>query len=219
VHVQETLAFVVFPITRTFLAAFLRQRIRFAIKEPEHTALADGMFDGALMVRQDSLIILSNTSGPPWGARGLRFFAAVTRFVAMLHLPFLALLGVALGGRLGGILLSLPIALVLVKDGLNGLLTQSELGGDIHQFICLDGCLATKFADQIAVGGTSEERSNDVRVSGVGELGALHGEPTNVFMEAPFLLLPATPEIPRVLGVSCVSWKFPPKTLTRSSQS
>ena len=77
----------------------------------------------------------------------------------------------------------------------------------------------TYFADQIAAGGISEEHSDDVGVSDVGELSALLGEPVNVFAKAFVLLLPATPEIPRVLGVSCVSWKFPPKTLTRSSQS
>jgi hypothetical protein len=39
--------------------------------------------------------------------------------LALLLLLFLALLGVALGGRFGGMLLSL----ILVEDGLDGLLT------------------------------------------------------------------------------------------------
>jgi hypothetical protein len=91
-------------------------------------------------------------------------------------------LGVLLGGYLGGILLPLPIGLVLVEDGLDGLLSRSELGGDVHQFTCLGGCLATQQADQVTVGGTDEECSDDVRVGDVGELGALLGEQTNVLL-------------------------------------
>ena len=46
--------------------------------------------------------------------------------LALLHLLLLTLPGVALGGRLGGILLSLPVALVLMEDGLDSLLTPKR---------------------------------------------------------------------------------------------
>jgi hypothetical protein len=66
-------------------------------------------------------------------------------------------------------------------------------------------------------GGTDEERSDDVRVGDVGELGTLIGEPTNVFTQALVLLLLATPEIQRVPRVHVCALEVPPKTLTRSS--
>jgi hypothetical protein len=100
--------------------------------------------------------------------------------LALLRL-LVVLLGVALGGCLGSILLSLPVAFVLVKDGLDGLLSQSELDCNVHQLACLGGGLATQLADQVVTGGAGEERSDDVGVSDVGELGALLGELVNVF--------------------------------------
>jgi hypothetical protein len=75
----------------------------------------------------------------------------------------------------------------------------------------------TYFADQIAAGGISEEHSDDVGVSDVGELSALLGEPVNVFAKAFVLLLPATPEIPRVPGAYVYALEVPPKSLNRSS--
>jgi hypothetical protein len=82
-------------------------------------------------------------------------------------------LGLRWEGCLEGILLSLPVALVLMEDGLDDLLTRSELGGDIHQFVRLGNGLGIHFADQIVVRGISEECFDDVRVSDVRELGAL----------------------------------------------
>jgi hypothetical protein len=63
--------------------------------------------------------------------------------LALLRLLLIVLLGVTLGGRLGGALLSLPVPLVLVEEGLDRLLPRSELCGDVHQFIGLRRGLAT----------------------------------------------------------------------------
>jgi hypothetical protein len=135
--------------------------------------------------------------------------------LALLLLLFLALLGVALGGRFGGMLLSL----ILVEDGLDGLLTWSELGGDIHQFVRLGGDLATQFVNQIMAGCTGKEYPDDLGVNDIRELGALLRELTNVFAEALVLPLQTTPEIPRVPGAYVPALEVPPKALTRPSQS
>jgi hypothetical protein len=67
--------------------------------------------------------------------------------LALRRLLLFVLPGIAFGSCLGGVLLSLPTALVLVENGLDGHLSQSEFGSDIHQFSCFGGGLATKFAD------------------------------------------------------------------------
>jgi hypothetical protein len=63
--------------------------------------------------------------------------------------------------------------LVLQEDGFDRLLTRGKLGGYVHQFACLGGCLAPQFAHQVPASGTSEECPDDVRVSDVRQLGAL----------------------------------------------
>jgi hypothetical protein len=60
------------------------------------------------------------------------------------------------------------------------------------------------------------ERSDDVGVGDVGELGAMLGEPTNVFTQALVLVQLTTPKIPRVCGAHVCALEVPPKTLTRS---
>jgi hypothetical protein len=62
---------------------------------------------------------------------------------ALLCLLLLALLQVALGGHLRGTLLSLLVPLVLMEDGLDRLLSQTELRGDVHQLIDLGRGLVT----------------------------------------------------------------------------
>jgi hypothetical protein len=104
-------------------------------------------------------------SGKKLGGEGLVW--------TLLCLLLLALLWVALAGRLRGALLPLPIALVLVEEGLNCLMTQSKLRGNVHQFISLGQGLATQLADQVPTGGTSKECPDDVGVSDIVELGAL----------------------------------------------
>jgi hypothetical protein len=84
------------------------------------------------------------------------------------------LLRATLDGRLGGIfLLSSLRLLVLLEDGFDRLLTRGELGGDVHQFARLGGSLASQFAHQVSASGAGEECPDDVRVSDVGQLGAL----------------------------------------------
>jgi hypothetical protein len=53
--------------------------------------------------------------------------------------------------------------------------------------------------DKLLIGGSHEERPNDVGVSHVGQLGALPGEASNVHMESLILLLAAAP---KVLGIT-----------------
>jgi hypothetical protein len=138
------------------------------------------------MVRAGFPRHLVEHTGTPLGASGVTPLSCGDKIsgeglmLALLRL-LVVLLGVALGGCLGSILLSLPVAFVLVKDGLDGLLSQSELDCNVHQLACLGGGLATQLADQVATGGAGEERSDDVGVNDVGELGALLGEPVNVF--------------------------------------
>jgi hypothetical protein len=130
---------------------------------------------------------------------------------ALLHLLLLALPGVALGGCLGGILLSLPLDLIHVEEGLDRLLTRSEFCGDVHQLVSFGWGLPTQLADQISARGTSKECSDDVGVGDVGELGALLREPVNVLVEALNLFLPAASEIPRVSRVYVRALKIPPE--------
>jgi hypothetical protein len=91
----------------------------------------------------------------------------------LLRLLLLALLRVVLGGCLGCILLLLPAARVAVEEGLDCLLAQSNLRGDVHQFICFAWGLAAQLANQISAGGARKECTNDVGISDVGELDAL----------------------------------------------
>jgi hypothetical protein len=113
------------------------------------------------------------------------------RWALLYLLLLLTLLRVALGGRLGGALLLLPIALVLVEEGFDLLLPRSELCGNVHQFVGLGQGLATQLADQVPTGGSSKECLNDVGVGDVGELSALLRKPVNVLVEAFVRLLPA----------------------------
>jgi hypothetical protein len=137
--------------------------------------------------------------------------------LALLRLLLLVLLRVALGRYLEDVLLPLPNAIVLVEDGLDSLLSRSEVGGDVHQLVYLGGGLATQLADQIVVGGTSEECSNDVGNGDVGELGVLLGELVNVFTQALILLLSTTLVIPRIPRTHVCALEDPLKTLTRHS--
>lgn len=93
--------------------------------------------------------------------------------MALLRLLLLALLRVAFGGHLGSILHPLTVTLIIVEEGLDNLFTRSELCCDVHQLVRFGWGLAAQLVDQIPTGCTSKERSDDVRVGGVGELGAL----------------------------------------------
>jgi hypothetical protein len=62
-------------------------------------------------------------------------------------LLLLTLLREAWGGHLEGVLLPLPVTLVFVEEGFDRILPQSELHGDVHQFIGLGRGLVTQLAD------------------------------------------------------------------------
>jgi hypothetical protein len=72
-----------------------------------------------------------------------------------------------------GAFLSLIVPLVLVEEGLDRLLPQSKLHGDVHQLIGLGRGLATQLADQVPTSGPGEECPNDVGVSDIRELSVL----------------------------------------------
>jgi hypothetical protein len=109
------------------------------------------------------------------------------------------LLRVALGGRLEDVFLLASLRLlVLPEDGLDRLLTRGELGGDVHQLACLGGSLATQFAHQVATSGAGKECPDDIRVSDVGQLGALLRKSLDVLPQGfPWLLATAS----EILGV------------------
>jgi hypothetical protein len=98
-----------------------------------------------------------------------------------LRLLLAFLLGAALSGRLGDIFRA-----------------RGELGGDVHQLARPGGGLATQLAHQVAAGGASEERANDIRIGDVGQLGALLRESSDVVPERLSRMLAAASEI---LGV------------------
>jgi hypothetical protein len=86
-------------------------------------------FTGALVVRARLLQHLVEYIGTPLGALGVLSFYCGDKICleglvfALRHLLLIVILGVALGGHLNGVLLLLPIALVLVENGLDGLLS------------------------------------------------------------------------------------------------
>jgi hypothetical protein len=107
------------------------------------------------------------------------------------------LLRATLDGRLGGVfLLSSLRLLVLPEDGLDRLLTRGELGGYVHQLARLGGSLASQFAHQVSTSGAGEECPDDIRVSDVGQLGALLGKSLDVLSQGFPWLLVAASEIP-----------------------
>jgi hypothetical protein len=114
-----------------------------------------------------------------------------------LRLLLALLLGAALSRRLGDIFRRAALGqLVLLEDGLNRLLARGELGGDVHQLARPGGGLATQLAHQVATCGAGEERADDIRVSDVGQLGALLRESLDVVPERLSQLLAAASEIP-----------------------
>lgn len=149
----ELLVPVIAFVTSAFLLTVVHQGVGFVEIASEHVTFLEGMLDGALEVGERLFEHLVKHVGTPKGALGLSVVHSGDKiglegFVLPLwRLILLILLGVALDGHLGGILLSLPIAFVLGENGLDGLLPLSELGGDIHQLACLCEGLATQLAD------------------------------------------------------------------------
>ena len=169
---------------------------------PEHVALLKGVLDGTpvigarllehLVKRLDSsgrlprILVLS--SSDEIRVNGVAFYLRL--------LPGL-LLRATLDGRLGDVfLLSSLRLLVLPEDGFDRLLTRGKLGGNVHQFARLGRSLAPQLAHQVPARGTGEECPDDVRVSDVGQLGALLRKPPDILSEEFPWLLAAASEIP-----------------------
>jgi hypothetical protein len=171
---------------------------------PKHGAFLKGVLDGPLMIGARLLEHLVEEIGASGRfprvlvlSGGDKVRVGGVAFCLRLLLAFL--LGAALSGRLGDIFrLAVLGLLVLPEDGLNRLLARGELGGDVHQLARPGGGLATQLAHQVAAGGASEERSDDIRVGDVGQLGALLRESPDVVPERLSRLLAAASEIPGV---------------------
>jgi hypothetical protein len=170
----------------------------------KHDTFLKGVLDGTLVVGARLLEHLVEHVGP--SERFPRVFLldsgdkiCVSGVALCLRLLLGLLLCATLGGRLGDVfLLASPRLLVLLEDGFNRLLTRGELGGDVHQLAHLGGSLATQFAHQVTTSGAGEERPDDIRVSDVGQLGALLRKPPDVLSQLfPWLLAAAS----EILGV------------------
>jgi hypothetical protein len=103
----------------------------------------------------------------------------------------------------------LPFVLVATKDGTNCLLTDGEVGDNIHQTVGSDGSVAAQLSNQLFAGGIREEGRDDIGVSDVGELGALFRETLDVILKGFTWLLFAASEIPRVARAHVGSFKVP----------
>jgi hypothetical protein len=171
---------------------------------PKHDAFLKGVLDGTLVIGARLLEHLVEQVGPSERLPRVPVLDSGDKIcvggVALrLRLLLGLLLRVALGGRLGDVFLLASLRLlVLPEDGLDRLLTRSELGGDVHQLARLGGSLAAQFAHQVAASGAGEECPDDIRVGDVGQLGALLRKPPDVVSHGFPWLLAAALEIPRV---------------------
>jgi hypothetical protein len=178
VDLRELLFLVALLLVALVLATFRRGPGLMEVA-PEHDTFFKGVLDGTLVVGARLLEHLVEQVGPsgrlPWvpvldSSDEIRVSGVE---LCLRHLLGL-LLRATLGGRLRDVfLLPLLRLLVLSEDGLDCLLTRGELGGYVHQFARLGGSLAPQFAHQVSARGAGEERPDDVRVSDVGQLGAL----------------------------------------------
>jgi hypothetical protein len=171
---------------------------------PKHDAFLKGVLDGTLMIGARLLEHPVEQVGPSGGLSKVPVLGdsdkiCVGGIAFRLRLLLAFLLRAALGGRLGEVFLLASLRLlVLPEDGLDRLLTRGELGGDVHQLAHLGGSLETQFAHQVAASGAGEERPDDIRVSDVGQLGALLQKSPDVLPQGFPWLLAAASEIPRV---------------------
>src|SRR6187455_3548330 len=173
---------------------------------PKHNALLEGVLDGPLMV---GARLLEHLVEEVCTSRGLprvlilgggdKVHVSGVAFRLRLLLAFL--LGAARSRRLGSFFRWAALGLlVLSEDSLDRLLAGGELGGDVHQLARPGGGFATQLAHQVAAGGASEERADDIRVGDVGQLGALLRESPDVVPERLSWLLSAAPKVPGIPG-------------------
>jgi hypothetical protein len=113
----------------------------------------------------------------------------------------------------------LPAALVFVEECLDCLMPRRELRGDIHQLVGLGWGLATQLATQFLTGGSSKECPDMSESVMLGSSVCLF-ENRRMYswrLSSCFCRqLRRSQEFP---GQTYMPWKFPLKTLTRSSQS
>jgi hypothetical protein len=174
------LPFLVAPllVVALVLATFCRGPCLIEVM-PEHVALFKGVLDrtpviGARLL--EHLVEHVDPSGrlPRIPVLGSSDEIRVNGIAFCLRLLPGLLLRATLDGSLGDVFLLPSLGLlVLPEDGFDRLLTRGELGGYVHQFTRLGGCLASQFAYQVPASGAGEECSDDVRVGDVGQLGAL----------------------------------------------
>jgi hypothetical protein len=146
---------------------------------PKHSAFLKGVLDRPLMIRARLLEHIVEEIGASGRfprvlvlSGGDKVRVGGVAFRLQLLLAFI--LGATLSGRLGDIFRLAALGLlVFPEDGLNRLLARGELGGDVHQLARPGGGLATQIAHQVAAGGAGEERTDDIQVGDVGQLGAL----------------------------------------------
>jgi hypothetical protein len=171
---------------------------------PKHDAFLKGVLDGTLMIGARLLEHLVEQVGPSGRLPKVPVLGGSDKICVggvafRLRLLLGLLLRAALGGRLGDVFLLASLRLlVLPEDGLDRLLTRGELGGDVHQLARPGGSLATQLAHQVAASGAGEERTDDIRVGDVGQLGALLRKLPDVVSQGFPWLLAAASEIPGV---------------------
>jgi hypothetical protein len=171
---------------------------------PKHDALFKGVLDGTLMIGArllEHLVEQVGASGrlPRVPMLGGGDKVCVGGVAFRLRLLLALLPRATLSGRLGDVFRLAPLRLlVLPKDGLNHLLPRGELGGDVHQLARAGGSLATQLSHQAAASGAGEERTDDIRVGDVGQLGALIRKSPDVVPEGLSQLLATASEIPGV---------------------
>jgi hypothetical protein len=170
----------------------------------KHDAFLKGVLDGTLVIGARLLEHLVEQVGPSGRLPRVLVLDSGDKIcvggVALcLRLLLGLLLRATMGGCLGDVFLLASLRmLVLPEDGLNRLLTRGELGGDVHQLARLGGSLAAQFAHQVTASGAGEERPDDIRVSDVGQLGALLRKPSDVLPHGFSWLPAAASEIPGV---------------------
>jgi hypothetical protein len=135
---------------------------------PEHVAIFKGVLDGTPVIGARLLEHLVEHVGPSERLPRIPVLRSsdeirvngVAFCLCLFHGLFLR---ATLDGCLGDVFLLPSLRLfVLPEDGFDRLLTRGELGGYVHQFARLGGCLVSQFAYQVPTSGAGEECSDDV---------------------------------------------------------
>jgi hypothetical protein len=121
-------------------------------------------------------------------------------------------------GSFSNSILPLLLAHGVVKDGPYCLLIEHKVGGNVQQFPGGAWALASQLMDQLLAGGSCEERSDDIGVSNVGQLGTLPRKALNVLMEGFIQLLAIAPEVLGVARAHIGALEVHHKTFMRSVQ-